>query len=571
MSIKQVILSLDADARTKYHVARAMQNAAGRIVEEGYDFALETWDAEAGKGIDDVLASGFTPDVKEGADAFMLLTDIVIEGSRTAPRPEPKAPETDSPYLETPDGITWNKPVRDGTLPTRLTNFTARILSDVTEDDGVERRIQFEVEATLRGRPVRFQVPAGNFNSLNWAAEHLGASAIVFPGISNKDHARAAIQILSGDVPRRTVYTHLGWREVNGERVYLHAGGAIGATGEQSGIAVRLSPDLNRYVLPAPPEGQEQVKAIRASLRMLDVAPDSITVPLLSATYRAPLGNTGFSIYESGKTGQGKTALAALAQQHYGAEMDAEHLPSAWSSTGNSLEAIAFQAKDALLVVDDFAPSGDKYPTDRLQREAERFLRAQRNRSGRQRMRPDGTVIPAKPPRGLALSTGEDIPRGQSLRAGMIVVELGEGSVDWTRLSEAQRDAASGLYASAMSGYIQWLAPRYQSVQQGLSEEIAKLRDEVEANGQHRRMPQNVANLALGIRYFLKYAQDADAISERDAAELWTRCWQVLKESGAAQVQHDQDSDPVYRFLDLLQAAISSGEVMSQTPKATLL
>ena len=30
----------------------------------------------------------------------------------------------------------------------------------------------------------------------------------------------------------------------------------------------------------------------------------------------------------------------------------------AWSSTANSLEALAFHAKDALLVIDDFAPQG---------------------------------------------------------------------------------------------------------------------------------------------------------------------------------------------------------------------
>ena len=41
-----------------------------------------------------------------------------------------------------------------------------------------------------------------------------------------------------------------------------------------------------------------------------------------------------------------KTELAALAQQHYGAGLDARHLPGSWSSMGNSLEALAFAAKD---------------------------------------------------------------------------------------------------------------------------------------------------------------------------------------------------------------------------------
>jgi hypothetical protein len=38
--------------------------------------------------------------------------------------------------------------------------------------------------------------------------------------------------------------------------------------------------------------------------------------------------------------------------------MNRLHLPGAWASTGNSLEALAFHAKDALIVIDDFAPQG---------------------------------------------------------------------------------------------------------------------------------------------------------------------------------------------------------------------
>jgi hypothetical protein len=32
---------------------------------------------------------------------------------------------------------------------------------------------------------------------MGWPCEHLGAGAIVYPGLSLKDHARAAIQMLS--------------------------------------------------------------------------------------------------------------------------------------------------------------------------------------------------------------------------------------------------------------------------------------------------------------------------------------------------------------------------------------
>ena len=80
---------------------------------------------------------------------------------------------------------------------------------------------------------------------------------------------------------------------------------------------------------------------------MRTVAPETITYPLLAAVYRAVLGETDLAVHLAGPTGVGKSELAALAQQHHGAELDARHLPASWTSTGNSLEGLAFTAKDA--------------------------------------------------------------------------------------------------------------------------------------------------------------------------------------------------------------------------------
>ena len=51
----------------------------------------------------------------------------------------------------------------------------------------------------------------------------------------------------------------------------------------------------------------------------------------------------------------------------------------------NALEALAFSAADAVLVVDDFAPTSTAGDIDRAHRDADRLLRAQGNRSGRLR------------------------------------------------------------------------------------------------------------------------------------------------------------------------------------------
>jgi hypothetical protein len=466
------------------------------------------------------------------------------------------------PYEPTPGGILWNREAPEGIIPTPLTTFTATITSQVVEDDGAETRRLLEIEATLRQRAYRFQVPAGQFASMTWPMEHLGAGAALWPGFGIKDHARAAIQFLSGDPPERRVYAHLGWREISNTWCYLHAGGAIGPVGSVEENAVLLPPDLQRYQLPEPPTGTALAESIRASLDLLEVAGDLVTVPVYCGLWRATLGGCDSGLHLVGHTGAGKTELAALALQHFGAGLDARHLPGSWLSTDNALETLAFVAKDALLVVDDFCPTGSQYDLQSMHRKADRLFRGQGNTAGRGRLQADGTLRPTRPPRGMLLSTGEDVPRGQSLQARLMVVEVpqnGIGAVDWQKLTDCQAKAAAGRYAQPMAGFLRWLAPRYRDLQRELRTEISTLREQAQQTDQHRRTPDIVANLAVGFHYFLTFAQEVGALGQAEAAELWQRCWNALGDTAAAQQEHQASTDPVRRFLELLGAAISSG------------
>src|SRR5262249_45056246 len=331
-------------------------------------------------------------------------------------------------------------------------------------------------------------------------------------------------------------------------------------------VPVLLPEPLSGFRLPPPPPAHVDAAgelwqsargtvllladAVRASLGFLRLGPLRLTVALLAAVYRAVLGETDFSLHLAGPTGSFKSEAAALAEQHYGPGMDARHLPASWSSTGNALEALAFAAKDALLVVDDFCPTGSAADVQRYHREADRLFRGQGNHAGRQRLRADASLRPAKPPRGLILATGEDTPRGQSLRARLLVLELARGDFGPQpphpnpMLSACQRDAAAGKYAAAMAGFIHWLAPQYDAVRRRLRGEVAELRDRARSEGQHARTPGIVADLALGLRYFLDFALAAGAISEAERADLWRRGWAALGEAGAAQAAQIATAEP---------------------------
>ena len=544
-----VYIGFDSDIMLKLEVHRAMSDLAAFLESKKANVAfIYLPPGENGKkvGLDDFLAAGHS-------------TQELLALATPELRVFPSEKSTDATYAVTDSGIIWRKPHSDGTVDVRLTNFTARIVSECCEDDGVETQTCFELEASLNSRPSRFQLTACQFNSMNWPVEHLGAGAVMFPGFGSRDHTRTAIQLLSEDIPRSQVYTHTGWKEIDGRWLYLSGGGAIGAEGIREGVQVRLSDGLSNYRLPLPPEGEELYSAVHASLGILDLAPDSITIPLLSAIWRAALGTADFSLHLSGPTGAGKSELAALVQRHWGPGMDSRHLPGSWSSTANALEGMAFLVKDAVFTIDDFCPTGSSADVARYHREADRILRAQGNNSARQRMRSDATLKASKPPRGLILSTGEDVPKGQSLRCRMLVIDLPPDCIDFDLLSTCQRDAEDGSYSSTLSGFVKWLAGRYGTIRDSLRQRVIDLRQEASRSASHRRTPEIVANLMVGMETFLDFAVHAKALSEQQAKDLRTRAWKALGQVAMSQTEHQEASEPTHKFIELLQASVAAG------------
>lgn len=408
-----------------------------------------------------------------------------------------------------------------------VANFVARIVCDMVFDDDAESRREFVVEIELAGRRLTLQMPSVEFGRMVWVMNRLGPHAILYPG--QQQHARAAIQSLSGAIRHEHIFTHMGWRRHASEWVYLQGGGALGAQGLRDDVRVQLPSGLERYGVEPVADAEGRISAIRASLGFLLVAPDRISLPLLAAVYRAPLGNVDFSLFLTGPSGAFKTTLAALCQQHFGAEMDAGRLPGHFGSTGNALEELAFRAKDALLVVDDFVPT-EGLSDGQLRQTAERLFRAAGNRQGRGRLEGHGRLRAPRPPRALLLATGEEVPRGRSLRARLLIVDLRPGEVDRSELSRLQTAGCRGELAGAMAGFLSWIAERYEDLQQHLVTGVQALRGRALASASHARLPTTLAELQTGWEIWLRFARESGAISEEEQIELARRGSEALAE-----------------------------------------
>lgn len=618
---RSVFLGFDADLWVNPQVRMALWELALRLHTHGSLVRFATWPPEH-KGIDDYLVAGEAqgtqaeemirnlrdaaislPDFissdhqaavlralalvdlsdlergkliratakKIGATAREIQAEIKKIHARVQTEAFKKAGgDFECPYRIGENGIYWLKPVREGHIPVQLTNFVAEIVADTLEDNGVETRRGFQIKARMGERTATAFVPVERFMAMDWPVKMLGAKAQITPGSLLKEHARSAVQTVSNNIVLRHVYTHLGWRKIGSNWIFLHAGGGIGAAGSVEGIEVSLRDELSRFVLPSPPEGPVLVAAVRASLRLLDIGPLFVIYPLFCSVWRpvVPGFSVDFSLFLSGATGEGKSELAALPQQHYGSEMTARRLPCSWSSTGNALEGIAFLAKDVLLTIDDFCPTGSTHDVQRLHREADRILRAQGNLSGRQRMRSDGSLATTRYPQGMIVGTGEEIPRGSSLRSRLFILDVERNRLDWERITAAQTDAAQGVYAQAMAGFIQWVAGRYDEIAKQVKTDFIELRSFFA--GAHKRIPSNAANLAIGLKFFLSFAQEIGALDEEEAASLWKRGIEAITVAAARQEEYQHSSDPVRQFIELLAGALASGRahVASQTGEA---
>jgi len=542
---RRTYIVFDSNVGSNESVKWARTGLARALATRGAEVDFINLPEDCGlNGVDDLLAAW-------GPDRVLSLFDKPVPGLRKELVVPPQ-------FQSTPEGL-FRTSVKDGRVSQiQLTNYCAKIGAAVILDDGVETKQELEIEAELMGRLSQFTIPASQFTAMDWPIQQMGAGAITYP--NQKDYARTAIQSYSLTAAERRIFTHTGWRNVTGQWVYLHAAGAIGEAGKVAGVNVRLTGSLSRYELRLPVDQAALVRAVRASLRLIERGPQSVIFPLLAATVRAVFGGADFSVHLVGETGAFKSELAALVQQHFGPGMNRLNLPGTWSSTGNALEMSAFYAKDAVFVIDDFAPQGGASDVSRYHGDADRVFRAVGNHAGRGRLDSNANLRDEKPPRALILSTGEDIPRGHSIRARLLILEIGKGTISGASLAECQSDAADGLYAEAMGAFIRWLAGHYEKLREALRLRACELRLQASADVPHARTPDILGNLHAGFEIFLKFAEASEAIDSSKHMELSVRCWQALLEVARAQTKHQAATEPVARFVTLLQAALASGK-----------
>lgn len=466
-------------------------------------------------------------------------------------------------FLNDQGGVSRWRRDRDGTeAATELSNFTARIVDDVTVDNGMELTRKFSIEGGSKDKTFpRVSIKTTEFLNLNWVTAHWGNDAIIRAGTSTRDYLREFIQVHSNHntVKRRTLFAHTGWREINGQWVYLTANGAMGADGVDVELPQEFI-DTGRYCLPKEPENEQE--AIDACFSFLDIGTSDILFPALAYVFLSPLTSLldpipGFSLFLYGEKDSLKTAIAVLLLAFFGKHSRAGL--SNFDSTANAIMHRAAILKDTLFLIDDLYPSSQQKEAQRKESVAQLILRAAGNRTGRGRLNPDTTEKVAPIPRGMCILTGEELPGLQSTLSRIIALEFRQGDIDTGKLTEIQEQAA--LFPHCMTSFILWLRDRISTIPEQFRRELYELRKAGVVESTSRKVPEHLAYLRFAWRVFLEWARDKGGLKEALCTFYLEKGFSTFAAVADRHAGRIEGEDPVTLFFEIIGGLLTQGKL----------
>lgn len=442
----------------------------------------------------------------------------------------------------------------------KLCNFTILPKEFIKKDNG--KSIETFVKVcghSLANVFPEVVLPLKEFESMNWITSKWGFNPVIEVFQNAVGHIKHVTQLLGCESAKTSViYTHTGWKNIDGDWVYLHSSGAI----NKENISVELDGYIQGYAFPDP--CSDYFEAVATSYSLKKIAPSEISIPLLGLTYLCPLNEffkqagyePSFISMLVGQTGTMKSTIAALTLCHFG-EFTAKSLPGSFKDTSNALEAKAFILKDTLNVIDDFHPTTQRGNQTRMTNTLSALIRSYGDRSGRSRLSSDAKLKDAFIPRGNLLITGETIPDlVESGLARLLIMKIHPDAINKNLLSDLQ--SKTNLLSQSMSGYINWLRSKTDTLTSTLAGKFDCYRNQAQSNNNHLRIAETVSWLQIGYEMFIDYAIFNGVIDEGERDSLLNEARMVFLALGDSQAELIKNDDPVNMFLIAISEMLTS-------------
>ena len=458
------------------------------------------------------------------------------------------------------------KKTRDGARP--LCDFVPEPKETITRDDGVEAVTEYIIGGTFcdgKKRRDAHVLSDDEFYAMRWPLKAWQFAGNISSQNGAEKQVREAIMKAGQMIAKhRTIYSHTGIKVIDGVPCYLYAGGAIGV----QDVSVELKNNLRYYDL-TPVEGLSEYEASASTYMLMNEFPARISIPTLAQAFLAPLYSVleemeeppSYVLYMRGQTGTFKSTFVGYVLSHFGRYYN-RRFTATFQETFNQAREKTFYAKDALYVVDDYNPQGDKRAMAKMDAIADAVITAIADRAERGGLGANREMKAEKPARCTCIMTGEQLPnlnQGRVLRLYIIDVARGEIAQDARSLEPYAQMARQGDFRTCMHGYIAWLLSRWDGMKDEIYERLEEAKDIVYADEalpqKYARMLATGAQLLLGAGLMIDYLRHT-GVEERDRGQMLEHAWAAIRENIIRQGDAIDEATPARRYIAAVQSLI---------------
>lgn len=425
-----------------------------------------------------------------------------------------------------------------------FTNFAVVLLAVIRNH--LTDHIQHELELLIWGQhlpPKIIRVEAKKLRSSAWLDE-LGPQYICERGIGN---IRILLQAMSQYAPVIDKYLYNGWA-IDGKSTYIMNGQQLNGNHWNPTAA--------------------QTSCLHA-LVMLDVAPHSLTIPLLAIALLSLVQSRTMALGEYFKgvccitapTQSFKTTLAAL---FFNFENGREASTN-FEATMAAIVRTVGNIRDSTIIVDDFKPGATKAENNELVRKLSTLIRMCSDDSGGiQKAGMQNTTF-SNVAHGLVIVTAEQVQlQVQSTLARLLIFEMSRKSVDVEKLTYFQDKHQK--YRNFIQDFVRYIAFQgvdqfCEQLSQHFLQERNTLRKELtEDTPVDNRTSDMVSWLWITFREFLKYALQIKAITSEEFESYSSEAHNIFLSVMMQQAERVADLAPIKQFFRGLQILLETKE-----------
>ncbi len=405
-------------------------------------------------------------------------------------------------------------------------------------------------------------VPIKQIESGNWFVNPLWSFKVRF-----KLPVQKAIQIdclkeLSKNMEEETIYQYTGFSEIDGKKVFLYAGGAVGTDKD---VKVDLGDEnLNRFTLTTKSFNIKDTSKL--TLECLDVAPPIITTPIIGLTFMSPLTSTfeelgiplGILTWVQGPMHCLKTSMVSAICSHFG-NFNKNHSPMSFLDGIPSAREKSAKCKDVLVLCDDYFPSSNKQEVAEMNKFTENLISSYSDKMTGTRSKSNGDIRKTYRAKGQVIATGELFPAlSQSRMSRVLFVNVNKSDIKDQKLKNIQNHPEELQYT--MRKYLEYLIYNSEKIKSEIPIIFeSKMQD---ASREIRsRTAEMIAGLYIGYYYLMNFCTTNNVITTEKKEKMLQEGWNILIKLGKEQNTLVEALSPINMFLSAAEVLTNTGKL----------